>query len=222
MKEATVYVVDDDPGVVTSIARLLRAEGHRVETFGSGFEFLAQPLPPSGCALLDMRMPFMSGLDVQKSIREANSALAVVFLSGQSEVRQTIQAFRSGAVDFLVKPVNDVELLAAVEAALKRSVEELARRDRTAELERRYATLSPQQKSVCTMVARGIVNRDTAAAMGVSVGAVKLYRARAMAKLGVASATELAFALRALGLHVEDSPRPALPAPPDAVESDEE
>jgi FixJ family two-component response regulator len=204
MTEAAVYIVDDDLGVLTSLARLLRAEGYRVETYSSGFEFLQRGFPHVGCLLLDMRMPFMSGLDVQKAVRDSGSSLSVVFLSGESEVHQTVQAFRSGAVDFLLKPVDDIELLTVVEKALQKSLLEQIRRDRVADLRRRYATLSPQQKSVCSMVARGTVNRDIACYMGVSVGAVKLYRARAMAKLGVASATGLAFALEELGIRPDE------------------
>jgi FixJ family two-component response regulator len=194
MSEAapTVFVVDDDPAVLKGLERLLRSARLNVATFASPQEFLQRHDPRAhGCLLLDVAMPDLNGLELQNALAERGSATPIVFLSGQGDVPTSVRAMKRGAVDFLTKPVNDEDLLAAVHAALRN--DQLARRARAEvdEIAQRLATLTPREREVLGHVIAGHLNKQAAAAMGTVEKTIKVHRARMMEKMGVQSVAEL-------------------------------
>jgi FixJ family two-component response regulator len=194
-----VFVVDDDPGVVRALGRLLRASGFTVETFTSPASFLER-LPYDGvaCVLLDVRMPDLSGLDVQGAIASKAPTMPAVFLSGASDVPTAAAAMRKGALDFLVKPIDEAELLGAVSRALAAAAENTSRRDEEIDYRQRLARLTQRERQVCALVARGLLNKQIAYELGTSEKTVKVHRARVMQKLEVGSVAALVWMLARL------------------------
>lgn len=188
----TVFVVDDDPSVLKALARLIRAAGRNVETFSSPREFLeAVHEDRPGCVVLDLRMPEVSGLDLQALLERAGSVLPVIFLSGHADVPTSVAAMKAGAVDFLTKPCDDAQLLAAIEGALERDARARAARDERDELAERFAGLTPREQEVCRLVAQGLLNKQAAYELGITERTIKVHRARVMQKLGVGSFADL-------------------------------
>jgi FixJ family two-component response regulator len=190
--QPVVYLVDDDPGVLRAVRHLLQAEAMTVRAFGTAEEFLLahDPLAP-GCAVLDMCMPRLSGLAVQQALLAGDSERFIVFMTGRGDVAASVQAMKAGAVDFLVKPFDDDDLLAAVQHAL--ALDEHARKVRL-ELESirwRLATLTPREYQVLQHVVVGRLNKQIAADLGIAEKTIKVHRARAMEKMGVGTLAEL-------------------------------
>jgi FixJ family two-component response regulator len=194
--EQRVFVLDDDPGILRAIARLLRSNGFTVETFSSPASFLER-LPYDGvaCLILDMRMPELSGLDVQKAIAARAPAIPTVFLSGASDVHTAATAMRKGALDFLVKPIEEPELVAAVSHALATAAESVRLQREQAESSSRLARLTARERQVCDFVARGFLNKQIAFELGTSEKTIKVHRARVMQKLEVDSVAALVWLL---------------------------
>lgn len=188
---ATVYVVDDDDAVRASLELLLRSAGHRVHGFASAAEFMDGGPPGAGCLLLDLRMPGMSGLDVQAELHARGDALPVIFISGHGDVAAASRALRAGAVDFVEKPYDATTLLERIDEALQRDREERRRRTRRAELLARLDTLTPREREVLDGVAAGAASKVIAADLGISERTVELHRARAMKKMAARSPAEL-------------------------------
>jgi FixJ family two-component response regulator len=197
--EPRVFVVDDDPGVLRAVERLLRANGFVIETFSSPTSFLER-LPYEGvaCLVLDMRMPGLSGLDVQGTLATRAPGIKTIFLSGASDVQTAATAMREGAVDFLVKPIDESELVEAVARALDTSAENVRRRSEQAEYARRLARLTKRERQVCDLVARGLLNKQIAYELGTSEKTIKVHRARVMEKLEVDSVAALVWMLSRL------------------------
>jgi FixJ family two-component response regulator len=188
----TVFAVDDEPGTLKAIARLLRAAGWSVAPFASPEEFLAKVDPAAaGCVVLDMSMPKLSGLEVQQALEARGCALPVVFLTGRSDVPSSVKAMKRGAADFLTKPVDDMDLLAAVARAVERDA--AARRDRAevAAVRERLATLTPREQEVLERVISGKLNKQIAAELGTAEKTVKVHRGRVMEKTGARSVADL-------------------------------
>jgi FixJ family two-component response regulator len=189
---ATVFLVDDDPGVLRALTRLLYAAGHRVEAFHSPQEFLAAHNPAApGCAVLDLAMPGLSGLELQQALAASGCYRPVIFVTGRGDVPSSVQAMKAGAVDFLVKPVGDEDLLAVVERALDR--DRLMRQAR-AELNtiaERLDTLTLREREVLRHVVAGRLNKQIAAELGIVEKTIKVHRSRVMEKLRVRSVAEL-------------------------------
>ena len=207
----TVFLVDDDPGVLRALTRLLRASGREVLAFASPLEFLDQHDPQApGCLVLDVAMPERNGLDLHRDLAASGAERAVVFITGQPDVPTSVQAMKAGAVDFLSKPFNDSELLAAVQAAIDRDARmRVCRRERR-ELERRIATLTVRERQVLEHVVSGRPNKHIAAALGTVEKTIKVHRGRIMQKMGAASLVDLVRMADLAGI------RPAPVPPPGA------
>jgi FixJ family two-component response regulator len=187
-----VLVVDDDAVLLATVARVLTRKGHDVETYATPREFLDRARPePSSCVLLDIEMPELSGLDLQDLLGRAASPPAVVFMTAHADVPAAVRAMKGGAVDFLQKPFDNEDLLAAVAAALCRGAERAAAGAAQAAAVERLASLTPREREVCELVAAGKKNREIAAVLGMAESTVGLHRARVMKKVGAASAVEL-------------------------------
>jgi FixJ family two-component response regulator len=193
MEEAPrVFIIDDDGGVLAVLSRLLGRHGYAVEAFSTAARFFARP-PYDGpaCALLDLRLPDLSGLDVQQRLIREGRLLPIVFLSGAADVPAAASAMRAGAVDFLTKPVKTPELLDAVRRALARAAALRDRQRRERDAAARLARLTRREREVSDLVARGFTNKAIAHALGASEKTIKVHRGRAMHKLGVDSVAAL-------------------------------
>ncbi|WP_437739669.1 response regulator [Sorangium sp. So ce1504] len=190
---ATVFLVHRDPCWRGAAAGLLQEAGHVVQAFASSLALLeAARAVVSGCVVLDVQLPDLNGLEVRALLREEGCALPVVFTSDDGDVTVAVEAMKAGAVDFLAEPLDAEALLAAVARALALDAEARAARAEVEALAARLAALSPRQREVCERVARGMLNKQIATELGISMSAVRLYRSEGMEKLGVASAAELA------------------------------
>jgi len=195
-----IRVVDDDTSFRTGVARMLRASGFVVETFGSAEEFLARPEPDVlGCVLTDLQMPGSTGLDLQLALVKAGHPMPVVFLSGHGDVGTAVQAMRQGAEDFLTKRAPMAELLEAVKRALARDAHERAERARMAALRAPFATLTPREREVLGHVLTGQLNKQIAGDLGIDERSVKRHRTSIMTKLQVQSVAELTHRLQDAG-----------------------
>ncbi|MDD5544175.1 MAG: response regulator transcription factor [Acidobacteriia bacterium] len=187
-----VYVVDDDHSVRRALKNLLRSVGLEVETFGSAQEFLSrQRSDVPSCLILDVRLPGLSGLDVQRKIAEANVNIPIVFLTGHGDIQMSVRAMKAGAVEFLTKPFRDQDLLDAVRLALERDREVRAQQAEKAEYRDRYETLTPREQEVMALVVRGLLNKQIAGELGTSEATVKLHRGRVMHKMQAVSLPDL-------------------------------
>jgi FixJ family two-component response regulator len=194
MNEAarTVFVVDDAREVRVALARVLSAAGYQVRAFESAERFLEeQDGETPGCLLLDICMPGMSGLDVQRSLADSSDSRPIVFLTGYGDIQTSVHAMKVGAVDFLTKPIDDARLFAAVDQALQRDF--AARNERAIRrvIEKRVETLTPRERQVMDQVIRGRLNKQIAADLGIGEKTVKVHRARVMSKMDVRSVAEL-------------------------------
>ncbi len=189
----TVFVVDDDPSVRKSLARLLTSAGHRADTFASAAEFLRRKPRPAGaaCLILDLRMPDVDGLELQAALRDSGPTLPIIFATGHGDVPDSVRAMKLGAVDFLTKPVDETQLLTAVNKALAldeaRAQAEAAR---TA-LARRQGRLTPRERQVFSLVVTGMLNKQIAWRLGASERTIKAHRARVMQKMQADSVAAL-------------------------------
>jgi len=187
-----VYVVDDDPRVRVSLARLLRSSGFETEVFGTPEDFLrALSAECEGCVLLDLAMPVRDGLEVQEELVRRNCELPVVFLTGRGSVPATVRAMKTGAVDFLTKPARSEILLGAIRSALERDRAKRAARAERNDLERRLMTLTDRERDVFQGVVEGLPNKQIAARLGIAEKTVKTHRGRVMKKMGAGSVAEL-------------------------------
>lgn len=189
---AHIAVVDDDEAARTSLVRLLDADGYRASGFATGPDFLAAAAAePFACAVLDLRMPGQTGLELQRALLARGLPVPVLFLSAFGTIPETVRAMRDGALDFLEKPVRPEALLAGVRRAVAGGDSRLDATRRRAAASARVATLSPREREVMVAVARGRLNKQIAAELGITLRTVKFHRARVMEKTGAASVPEL-------------------------------
>lgn len=190
--EATVFLVDDEPSVLKAIARLLRASGFNVETFRSPQEFLDGYDPnTTGCLVLDVAMPGLSGLDLQEALCSKAIELPIIFLTARGDIPMSVQAMKRGAVDFLQKPANDEELLEAIRTGIDRDVANRQVRADRLGIEQRLATLTAREKEVLRYIISGKPNKQVAADLGVVEKTIKVHRGRIMTKMRVRSLADL-------------------------------
>jgi FixJ family two-component response regulator len=201
-----VFVVDDDRSVRTSLANLLESDDYTVETFASAAEYLAKaPHLGPACLVLDVRLPGLDGLALQRQLAEGGRMEQIVFITGYGDIPMGIQAMKRGAIDFLPKPFDDAALLDAVGQALVRSTENWRKRDEVAHIRARIATLTPREFEVFRLVIAGLLNKQIAAKLGAALRTIKTHRGRVMHKLGAESVAELVRLAQKVGV---------TPAPP--------
>ncbi len=191
-RSATLFIVDDDPEICRALGRLLRGAGYHTRSFGSASEFLSGHQPEqAGCLILDMAMPGVSGLELQRLLAEAGCRRPIIFLSGRADIPNTVRAMKAGAVNFLTKPVDQQDLLDAIKEAL--TIDAVSRADSSARnaVAERLATLTPRERQVFQQVVAGRLNKQIAAELGIVEKTIKVHRARVMHKMGAGSVAEL-------------------------------
>ncbi|MET0502700.1 MAG: response regulator transcription factor [Candidatus Binatia bacterium] len=190
---STVFLIDDDASVRRALARLIKSAGYQVETFASAREFLDSGCHSEApaCLVLDVRMPGLSGIDLQRELKTTNLVLPIIFITGHGDIPMTVNAMKAGAVDFLPKPVRDTTLLPAIEQALARARRECVERNELEDIQSRLDTLTSREREVMALVARGWLNKQIAFELGTVEKTIKVHRARVMGKMRVASLAEL-------------------------------
>jgi FixJ family two-component response regulator len=199
--DGVVFVVDDDEPMRRSLENLIRSVGLRVETFASAQEFLRGKRPDvPGCLVLDVRLPGLSGLDLQKRMAAANSEIPIIFITGHGDIPMSVQAMKAGAVEFLTKPFRDQALLDAIQQALDRDRQAREQRAEFEVLHRRLGSLTPREREVMAFVVVGLLNKQIAGELGMSETTVKIHRRQVMEKMGAGSLAELVRMVDRLGL----------------------
>lgn len=187
-----VFVVDDDISVQEALKNLLRSVGLQVHTFGSAQEFLAHPRGDTpGCLILDVRLPGMSGMNLQAKLAESNSGIPIVFITAHGDVPMSVKAMKAGAVEFLIKPFHDQELLDAVQECIRKDCDARRIRAESAALRARYETLTMREREVMELVVRGLLSKEIAGRLGISLATVKLHRGVVMRKMDADSLADL-------------------------------
>jgi FixJ family two-component response regulator len=196
-----VFVVDDDVSVRESLELLIRCEGWEPQTFASAPEFLASPraLVPS-CLVLDISLPGLNGLDLQKQVAVERSEMPIIFITGYGDVPKTVQAMKAGAVEFLTKPFSDDALLSAIRQAVERSEATLGQAAEMRTLRDRYSSLSGREREVMALVVAGLLNKQVGSDLGISEITVKAHRGRTMQKMKADSLADLVNMAARLGL----------------------
>jgi FixJ family two-component response regulator len=212
-----VFVVDDDISVRESLELLIRGEGWQPETFAAAQEFLDRPraLGPS-CLLLDVSLPGLNGLDLQKRVAVERTDMPIIFITGYGDVPMSVQAMKAGAVEFLTKPFSDDVLLTAIRAALERSRVALSLEAEMRVLQDRYASLSPRERQVMVLVVSGLLNKQVGGELGISEITVKAHRGKVMQKMkadSLASLVKMVAMLRLVPTSVTPALRSYSPSP---------
>jgi FixJ family two-component response regulator len=187
-----IYVLDDEETVLSVLGRTLRRAGYHVVTYSSPKRFLEEArLDPPCCLVLDVHMPEINGVELQQRLAQTEQPPSIVFMSGVPDVSATVKAMKAGAIDFLAKPFETKELLAAVEVAIRRAQERLTERTEAAKAQALLARLTPREREVCGLVARGLRSKEIADELGAAVKTVNIHRSRIMSKLGATTVVEL-------------------------------
>lgn len=198
-----VFVVDDDPSVRKSLSRLLAAAGYRVEAFASAGEFLMrEPSKGPCCLVLDVRMPGLTGIELQEALAAAGRRMSIVFVTGHVDVPMSVKAMKGGAVDLLTKPIDQAELLAAIARAVAKDATDLSDETRIAEIRQRVKLLTVRETEVFALVVTGMLNKQIAYDLGIGEKTIKVHRARVMEKMRAASVAELVRLADAVGVTV--------------------
>jgi FixJ family two-component response regulator len=201
LSTSIVFVVDDDISVRESLELLIRHEGWRPETFSSAQEFLDHPrVPVPSCLILDISLPGLNGLELQKRIAMDRTDMPIIFITGHGDVPKTVQAMKAGAVEFLTKPFSDDVLLSAIRQALERSRVVLSYQADMQALRQRQASLTPRERQVMALVVSGLLNKQVAGELGISEITVKAHRGKVMEKMKAGSLADLVKMASRLGV----------------------
>ncbi len=198
--KAKVFVIDDDESIREALQSLIRSVGLNVETFAAAQDFLHGPRPdmPS-CLILDVRMPGLSGLDLQRELAQANIHIPIIFITGHGDIPMSVRAMKAGAVEFLTKPFRDQDLLDAIHQALDRDRLARDQQAESAELRERSHLLTPRESEVFTLVVKGLLNKQIALQLGISEITIKLHRRQVMEKMQAGSLADLVRMAEKLG-----------------------
>jgi FixJ family two-component response regulator len=192
MTEPVVFLLDDEEAVVVALGRMLQASGFTIRASTSAAEFLStHDAETPGCLVTDVRMPGMSGLELQHALQSRGINRSIVFITGRGDIPTTVQAMKAGAVTFLSKPVQRAELVAAVREAISKDAAERVQHREQQEISRRLASLTPRERQVLDLVATGMLNKQIAAELGAAEKTIKVHRGRIMEKMQVRTATAL-------------------------------
>jgi len=202
--EPIVFVIDDDVSMRRALTNLFESVGLKVEAFGSAPELMKARLPDvASCLVLDIRLPGLSGLDLQAELAKANVNIPIIFITGHGDIPMTVRAMKGGAVDFLTKPFRDQDLLDAVRTAIERDRRRREVEKTVSSLQALFETLSPREREVLSFVASGLMNKQIAAELGLAEITVKIYRGHIMRKMRAKSLAELIRITETLGIRPE-------------------
>jgi FixJ family two-component response regulator len=205
---STILVIDDDVDLRNSLGRLLRSVGLNAKLFASVSEFLkSEPTEGPSCLVLDVRLPGQSGLEFQRELAAAGRELPIIFITGHGDIPMSVQAMKSGAIEFLTKPIRDQELLDAIQSGLTRDRARRENESALADLRMRFASLSPREREVMIEVARGRLSKQIAGDIGIAQATVKVHRSKAMRKMNARSLPEFGQMAAQLNLTSEKSQR---------------
>lgn len=199
---ATVYIVDDDDAYRRAMTRLIMAKGYRAEPFASAEEFLAARVSGHGCVLLDVRMPGMSGLQLQQELAARTDIPPIIFVTGHASLPMSVTAMKAGAEDFLAKPISADVLFPAIEAALTRSAAHSEQRSVYADLRERHEQLTPREREVFELVIRGRLNKQIAFELGTTERTIKAHRQQVMSKMSADTVQQLVAMAQKLGVDI--------------------
>jgi FixJ family two-component response regulator len=204
-KEPIVFVIDDDPLMLGALSSLFRSIGLRVEPFASATELLEHPPPavPS-CLVLDVRLPRLSGFDLQLELSQRGITIPIIFITGHADIPMSVKAMKTGAIDFLTKPFREQEVLDAVTAAIDHDRKRRREEESISDMKARFALLTPRERQTMAMVAGGLMNKQVAGKIGISERTVKIYRAHVMRKIGAKSLADLVLIAESLGIRGQE------------------
>lgn len=192
MTNGLVFVIDDDPSIRRSVGRLLRSHDRHVQTYQSAKDFLDIELPATpACIVLDLEMPEVNGLDLQRLLTQNRDTLPIVFISGHGDILASVRAMKGGAVDFLTKPFDDNELITAIDVALERAQNAHERQNVIQQDQAAFECLTQRERQVCVRVAEGMLNKQIGCELGTSEKTIKAQRGQVMQKLGARSVADI-------------------------------